>query len=313
MIIASADSGWTNVFDLPLHERCAPAPPEAVAHIQQVNASRPGLQTEAADADGELRAMVAHALAELPAGVSGRLRDSFLGVYFATGTGSSAVTDIVLSPDSAFLGLIIVLDVDTIRHAGANAWASWRERTPFALSGPLSLDMQIAHPEDDHIFYAVQFLLLHELGHALSAGRGYLPDWWTPVPEHASAFDYAYLPISWRICPDRDIVPLPKDDFALRGRVAYYGAGPQLSDAHMVGLYDALIHTSFLTLYAATSVHEDFADSFACYVHNVLLGKPLSFSIRRHDELVLHWRPDWRAERYAEKFAFFGRLLGGPA
>jgi hypothetical protein len=57
-------------------------------------------------------------------------------------------------------------------------------------------------------------------------------------------------------------------------------------------------------------VYEDFAESFACYVHMVLLQRPLSVSIRQHGELLIEWRVDWRSDRYASKRAFFERLLG---
>ncbi|MFS2002381.1 hypothetical protein ACEN9F_02045 [Duganella sp. CT11-25] len=313
MIIASADSTWTDVFNMPISERCGPAPADVIRHIAQVNAHRAETHTKTANADKHLLELVKQAMADMPSSVTQRLRDTFLGVYFATGIGSSAATDIVISPNSEFLGLITVLDIDAVSHTSANAWASWRERSPFDSSTALALEVQIAEHDDDHIRHAIQFLLLHELGHALSAGRSFLPDWWSQVPDHLSTYDFSYLPISWQIATDRSIVPLEANDFPLRRHIAHYDSGPQLPAAYMVDIYSALKQTSFPTLYSASSVHEDFADSFACYVHTVLLNKPLAVSIRQHGELVLHWRMDWRSDRYAEKYAFFSRLLGSAA
>jgi hypothetical protein len=313
MIIASADSHWIHVFNKPIHERYGPAPQEALLHITQVNAGRLWTETRAAMPDDALLMRIRLALAELPHAVSARLQDSFLGVYFANGVGSSAVTDIVVSPDSEFLGLLIVLDLEALNHDGANAWASWRERSPFDQSAAMALEMRIAEEDDDDLLHAVRFLLLHELGHALSAGRAFLPDWWSGLPDRSSANDYSYLPLSWHIDEKRRIVPLPGHDFPLRASVSHYDGDPRLPAGYMADIYRALKRTSFPTLYSAASVHEDFAESFACYVHMELLKLPLSVSIRQHGELIVDWRMDWRSERYAGKLEFFQRLLGNAA
>jgi hypothetical protein len=313
MIIASADSPWINVFDQPFSERCGPAPAEAIHHIALVNAGRVCGATVAVTPAAPLLALVRQALSNMPAGLIARLQDSFLGVYFANGLGCAAVTDIVASPHSEFLGLIVVLDVAGLQHAGANAWASWRERSPFDRSAAVTLELQITDRDDDGLVHAIQFLLLHELGHALSAGRAYHPDWWSGLPDRGSAGDYSYLPLSWQIDDRRRIVPLPGNDFPLRASISHYDGDTRLPAGYMAGLYRALKRTSFPTLYAATSVHEDFAESLACHVHMELMGKPLLVSIRQHDELVLQWQPDWRSERYAAKRAFFERLLGRAA
>jgi hypothetical protein len=231
-------------------------------------------------------------------------------VYFANGVGSSAVTDIVVSPRSEFLGLIIVLDIEALRHDTANAWASWRERSPFEQSASVTLTTRIAHDDDDSLMHAIQFLLLHELGHALSAGRAVVPDWWSGLPEHGREDDYAFLPLSWHIDEQRRIVPLPGHDFPLRGSVSHYDGDTRLPAAYITDIYRALKRTSFPTLYAASSVHEDFAESFACHIHQQWMNKPLAISIHQHGELVMHWEVDWLSERYASKRAFFERLLG---
>ncbi|MRW91900.1 hypothetical protein GJ699_18045 [Duganella sp. FT80W] len=313
MIIANADSTWIDVFDKPISERHGPAPSEAIRHISLVNAGRVQGGTVPVTPDAALVALVRAAMDSMPPAVTARLRDTFLGVYFANGLGSSAVTDIVVSPRSEFLGLMVVIDVEGLAHDGANAWASWRERSPFDHTTAMALEMQITNDDDDGLLHAIQFLLLHELGHALSAGRSFLPDWWSGLPDRSSANDYSFLPISWQIDEKRRIVPLPGNDFPLRANVSHYEGDTRLPAGYMTDIYRALKRTSFPTLYSASSVHEDFAESFACYVHMQLMHKPMSVCIRQHGELVLHWQMDWRSERYAAKRAFFERLLGVAA
>jgi len=84
------------------------------------------------------------------------------------------------------------------------------------------LEAQIAAPQDDHRQGALQYLLLHEFGHVLAAGRGLLPEWWNDAQAMRETDDYLYLPLAWRITPEKEVVPLPGNDFPLRGDIAYY-------------------------------------------------------------------------------------------
>lgn len=310
MIIAADLDFWNDAFDRPLTARFGPAPRDITDYVTLVNtAAGDPRRAQPVEVESDFLRDAQDAVAQMPTVVRRLLGDVFLGVYFARELGSSAITDIVVSPAGAFLGIVTALDVDAFADRGANAWATWKENTPFRPSPSFALEVRIEHAHDDNRRQAIQYLLLHEFGHVLAAGRPFLPDWWLPSEQIKQSGDYSFLPISWSIGTNASMTPLPRNDFALRRRVAYY-TGALLDGAELLPVYEALQATDFPTLYAAVSPYEDFAESFASYVHTVLMDKPFEIRIMRDGQVVL--RPDlrWSDARYAEKFTLLQRFLG---
>ena len=309
MIVAADAVQWDHLYDLPLLERLGPAQPEIINHVTAVNlalnvAGRPcSTEVDAAFQD-DVRA----AMAAMPASVQALLDGVLLGVRYARQLGSSAISDIVVSVEGVILGVVVALDVEAFESRTANAWATWKENTPFAPEDGYKLSAQIAQPGDDNRQGALQYLLLHEFGHVLSAGRGLLHDWWLDAQSLRGADDYHYLPLAWRIDAEKKVVPLADNEFALRGEIVYYH-GARLAGSQMAHAYAQLEQTNFATLYAATSVHEDFAESFASYVHAVMLGKPQAIRIEKDGALLLQFDGYWAAPRSAAKRALLARLL----
>jgi hypothetical protein len=82
-----------------------------------------------------------------------------------------------------------------------------------------------------------------------------------------------------------------------------------MSREAMLEVYKALRATSFATAYAVTNAYEDFAESFATYVHTVLMGKRYVLRISHQGEEVLRHEHYWSAPRAAAKRHFMERLL----
>lgn len=288
MIIVHHPEDWL-APDLPLERRHGPAPRDLLAHLEKVN-DHPA---RAVAVDAAFSADVAQALAELPVIVRAKLQEHFLGVYFVGGAGSSAATVIAVGTDGGFLGIAIALDVDALAQRGANQWATWRENMPFA-SGAYRVAVRIADGTQDNRMGAIQFLLLHEIGHVLSAARSLVEDWW--------------LPLSWRRGDDGQVVSLNEDDFPQRRRLSYYGA-PRIPSEDVLPTYRTLLASGFFSMYAALSPDEDFAESFALYVHIELLQKPYFVGIFHEDKLLLQYATQWDEARFAEKLALLRGLL----
>ena len=310
MIVAADAVLWDQQYDLPLLDRLGPAQEEIIHHVTQVNLAmdvpeRPSSTLVDADFEADVRA----AIATMPASVRSLLDGVLLGVRFARQLGSSAISDIVVSLDDVILGVVVALDVDAFESRTANAWATWKENTPFAPEAGVTLTAQIAPPANDNRQGALQYLLLHEFGHVLSAGRNLLHDWWLDAQSLRDAGDYHYLPLAWQILDEKSVVPLPENDFPLRPDIVYYH-GARLQASQMTDAYGQLQGANFATLYAATSVHEDFAESFASYVHAVLLGKPQAIRIEKDGQLLLQFDGYWESPRSAGKRALLARLLG---
>ena len=79
----------------------------------------------------------------------------------------------------------------------------------------------------------------------------------------------------------------------------------------MVPTYANLRQTNFPSLYAATSPGDDFAESFASYVHVVLMGRSWQITITRNDKVVELLSACRGEPRCAEKQAILERILDG--
>ncbi len=310
MIVAADAAQWDQLYDLPLLERLGPAQEEVIAHVARVNAATGiAAQPASTQVDAGFHADVRAAMAAMPLAVQALLDGVLLGVRYARQLGSSAISDIVVSGEGVILGVVVALDVDAFEARTANAWATWKENTPFAPQDGYRLEAQIAAPEDDNRQRALQYLLLHEFGHVLAAGRGLLPEWWNAAQDMRSVHDYRYLPLAWQITPALQVLPLPENDFPLRADIAYYQA-PRLAASQMREAYAQLQEANFATLYAATSMHEDFAESFASYVHAVMLRQPQRIRVFQNGTLLLQFDGYWEAARSASKRRLLEQLLG---
>jgi hypothetical protein len=220
--------------------------------------------------------------------------------------GGTGYSDFVSDSDGSVVGGFIVLD-ETALDRTANAWASWKEGSAFQPSGALSLDVRIETPEDDTRINAIRYILLHEMGHVIDAVLGVTQvDGGSTEDSRSSGF----FGLSW-LNPSSSQGPiLPGDTLQSRfdtswpGRqtLAFYTFGNSrhtLSEAPVI--YEWLGQTNFPTLYAATSPADDFAESFANYVHVVLDKRPYDIRLRQgeHSEDLLG--SCWDAPRCASK------------
>ena len=105
------------------------------------------------------------------------------------------------------------------------------------------------------------------------------------------------------------MVPLTVNDYPLRADILYYH-GARMQGSQMMDAYRQLQDANFATLYAATSVHEDFAESFASYVHAVMLKQPPRIRIFKNSTLLLQFDGYWQAGRSAAKRQLLEQLLG---
>ena len=209
MIVTTAPQQWTALQQRPLHERILALPAEVRDFVYQVNlASGLDAQPSAVEPDAQLSADLMEALRGMPAALLGLVDPLLLGICLGRHIGSSGVTDIVVDKnDGRILGCVVLLDVDAFAGHTANSWASWKENLPFHAEGGIALDVTIAEPEQDTRAGALQFLLLHEFGHVLTADASFLPPWWAPAPDQA----FAFLDLSWETSPLGRFVPRPDE------------------------------------------------------------------------------------------------------
>lgn len=309
LIVTDSPDFWAVMAQHDVLDRHGPAPDELVRYVGMVNTALKvdAIPVAAAAPAGFLHDMQT-AMAQIPATILALLDGALLGVFFSTGLGSSAITDVIVNHDGEMLGSVVMLDLDAFMDRDANAWATWKENTPFSASSRLRLEVEIADGQDNTRANAMQFLLLHEFGHVLTAGKQFLPIWWLPPEAMKQTADYDFLRLGWQINAEKRIVPKVEEDFAERTGIFYYDTRG-LDDAAMLSAYRALQQTSFPSLYASTNAFDDFAETFATYVHSVLLGKPARVRIVSDDAVHLEHDNFWASPRSAPKRAFMQELL----
>ncbi|BBB59884.1 hypothetical protein UNDKW_1611 [Undibacterium sp. KW1] len=310
MIVSSDVEYWLKQANLPLPDRIGKAPEELLAYVAKVNKSTSADQLPAqAELNPDFLNDIRAAIVDMPPPVLQLLDKPLLGVYLGRGLGSSAVTDVVAGPDGKVLGLVTLMDADAFLGRTANDWASWKENTPFLTGSAFQVHLQIETVENDNRKNAMQFLLLHEFGHVMTANSEFLPDWWIGSQKFKSTEEYSFLSLSWQIAMNGDIIPLLRHDFEHRKNLHFY-SDQQVAGDLIPDIYKALEKTGFSSLYAATNAYDDFAEAFAMYVHSVMMGKPYRLSIRSGDEIIMEVADYWSSPRARSRKQLFAEYLG---
>ena len=312
MLVTSDPLSWEDLLLRPLAERKGSAPHELIDFIGRYNhaTGNPAVARAAILAPG-LEADIDAAIAGLPAPVLRHLEPCLLGVFVMDGIGASAVSSVVAGPEGEMIGAFVAVDAAAFTGMTANAWFERRENMPFQAAAGMRLEARIADAAHDDRVSALQFVLLHEFGHVLAACKALAPMWWRGG---GAALSYPLLDLCWQPAPGGRFAPRAGHDFPLRDRLVYYGQ-PRLTLRDAEAAYAALRRTGFPTLYAATSVHEDIADSFAGYVHVRLMGRPLEHRLLRDGAAAGSASATryWRSPHGDARAALFEALLEGPA
>ncbi|MDP6350820.1 MAG: hypothetical protein QF926_10510 [Alphaproteobacteria bacterium] len=294
-----------------LETRVYPAPVILIDYLLRDNeamgfAERP----RPATGDEGFRAEVRAALATLPEAVKSLVARKLIGVFLAHDLGGTAVTEMTSDPSGREIAAFIGLDVGAIDKI-ANQWASWRANSPFTPAPGFETRLIIARPGEDDRVAAIQFILLHELGHVIAAGARIHPSWNAGLGSGETVCDYAFTCLSWILDGD-DLVSLYAAQRPALDPVTFYlGPDTKLPGARRAEVYHALAQTNFPSLYGATNPFDDFADSFAIYVHTRLLGKPYRAEVVA-DGRVVQVLPDCFSDRRCpDKSRYLDRLLAG--
>lgn len=305
---------WADELAKPFTERLGPAPAALVDYLALANKAD-GYQGRpwAKALDAGMLIDVRAAMADIPPDVWRLAQSRLVGIYFVEKLGSTGYTDYVLGIDGKPTHAFVVLDAEVLGWQSANAWATWKENTPFKLTtqGAHGLRATIETPANDNRKNAIQYILLHELAHVISVGRKVHPDWHLPGNLLVEKAQYPFYDLSWFFDPSKKATVSRFDaSWPQRRKVAYYRT-PRLEAAEKLGTYQALMKTNFPTLYAATTPGDDFAESLVSYVHTVRMGKPWSVTIERDGEAPQVFESCWEEARCAAKRKLLEGILAG--
>lgn len=302
---------WKAALARPVEQRIGPARAEMLDYLIQDNVrnsvpNRPRAAVLAPDFLADVRG----ALEELPAQVKRLLFSKLAGIQFAEDIGGTGYAEEIVDAESNPAAGFLILDSAVLSRQTANAWATWRENTPFKPQPGFELVAEIEGKPDDNRKNAIQYILLHELAHVISIGEKFHPPWTTGARDIQSTADYPYLSLSWSVEKENNrYATLFERNFAQRKNVVYY-LEAKLSGEQAVDIYDKLEATNFATLYAVTNPFDDWAEAFVTYVHTVMMNKPFGIRIYRDGKLVKDYKSCWTEKRCEAKRKILERFLG---
>ena len=309
--VVTRQAFWQANLAKPLEQRIGVAPPELIEYLNYDNiANGYPERPRASTLNAEFLRDVRDALAEISPEVKRLLAPKVAGIQFVDNLGGTGYTDWVFDVAENAVAGYIVLDVSILSRRSANAWATWKENTPFAPRPGFTLKAEIETPRGDNRKNAIQYILLHELAHVLTVNAYIHPFWGLAPKDIPSTANYPFFLLSWAVDRANDkYVSLFDASFPQRKDVRYY-FGAKLTADQMVATYDNLERTNFATLYAATKPGDDFAEAFASYVHTVLMQRPFAIRIYHNGKPVKVYGSCWNDARCAGKRKILEQFLG---
>ena len=223
--------------------------------------------------------------------------------------GGTGYTDQIGADSGKSSLCFIVLDPSVLQGHTANSWATWKESTPFKGGARYGLTATIEDAAHNNRKNAIQYILLHELGHVVSVNNRFHPSWKVDAKDVGSTAAFPFFELSWTLSADRKRYVSRFDTaFPQRKDVAYY-FGAKLPASAMADVYAALEKTNFATLYSATTPLDDFAEAFASYVHGVLMQRPFEIRITRNGAIEKVYASCWSQPRCADKRRLLEQFL----
>jgi hypothetical protein len=302
---------WEPLIQLPVDQRFFQAPAEIIDYVLLQNRLQNFPEKpRAIAADAEFINDFKQALFELPPEVKKLLDVKLLAIFLAQDIGGSAITDFVRDSNGDIIGSFIVFDQISLNKK-ANDWGSWKDSTVFKSHPDWQLQMTLAHTKDNNRKVAISFILLHELGHVLAAGGDFHPAWdgQAESPEKKYPFTKISWPFFTSFMAPEYVSAYDKNEFPLRSKIKFYSKNPKLEARQMPEVYRQLALTKFVSLYAATNPGDDFAESFATYVHHLLQGRPYKVTVLHKGKEVGRIELCWNNDRCREKRAILESFL----
>lgn len=293
-------SFWQDRLGRPLEARVDAAPPELAEFIaldNEVNGFDG--KTRALPLDPALKGEIAATLAHLPPKLAAKLDKKLLGVFVVAGLGSSAYTEYVRDEKQKPVAAFVVLDADNMGRK-ANEWITWKERSPFLPDPHWQLEATIEGDAGNTRQGALEFVLIHELGHVLAFNSDVHP-LWSVSPKIIEVDDYPFTDVAWTVEGERWKRKLEKTA-PLPGPIVYYKPSVERpAGSELPKYYDWLAQSDFVTLYAATNPYDDFAESLVTYVHTVMMGKPFEIRLLKDGVVERRVKACWDEPRCATK------------
>ncbi|MEA3275086.1 MAG: hypothetical protein U9Q81_07340 [Pseudomonadota bacterium] len=291
-----------------LEARIQSAPPAITALALRRNLGNGvAVEPRAASMDHPLVPALFRMLSRLPSPLYRLARETVAAIYLLQDNFGSARVEALRDPHGHLSGGCILLNLDALSRP-ANAWASWRENSAFRADEPYAVRVILEPRVTDTVESTLRFIFLHELGHVLGMAAGVhgfwaAPEtWWLTVQS-------PYFQLSWARNKDT-LTSEWKRRFSILEYPRFYrfeAAPLPLAAAPVV--YGALARTNWPSLYGSIDPYEDFAETFALFVHTRLLGGSYRVDVLFGPERVAHFLSCLDTGRCPGKTAYLEQLF----
>ena len=304
---ALTDRSWESApfIQKSLFDRVALPTRDLLEHLRFQNKKEGRSEPTTTGIDEKDLNLLRGALSKLPRKILVSMNAKLVTISVVNDLGSSGYSNLVLNKDGFPSRGFIVVDKKLLSEA-PNDWITRRESSPFNCVSPEKIVAKITSDARDRES-ALQYILLHEFAHVFSEGTAVNP-FLHDRPDQKDLDQRDYGPLSWRVV-DSHYVGKADDKFPDRARIQYYPVStPSLSCSDAVRVYSELEVSAFPALYAVRDPFEDFAESFANYVHVVIMKRPFEIGILRDDKTLKKYSACWAEPRCAEKKKYIDRL-----
>lgn len=181
------------------------------------------------------------------------------GIYLCKNLGGTGISGFVYDKEIVRGGFILI-DGEMISRT-ANDWITLKESSVFQKKDSSKLRVTLTEENLSSVSGALDYILLHELGHIISQTDGFLPD------QRDSFRDFTKFIFSSQDWIHEEKSIYDESIFPERNKIIFYSENSKYSipqDAEII--YTNLEKTPFPTLYASQNPDDHFADSFVSYI-----------------------------------------------
>ncbi len=235
------------------------------------------------------------------------LKERLIGIFLVKGLGSTGYTDTVYDTEGNESYCFIILDEEMIKSKKANEWATWRENSCFHSreERKYRLNFVIEEEENNTVINAIRYIVLHELGHVFGTVTKIHSTWKDRQTKNIN-MNFPYQRLSWEKTQGNKIIGIFDDCFHERALIKFYSfRESELKNHQIPSVYKKLIKcTNYVSLYAATNLWDDFAESFVIYFHVVIDKKPWRIMIEEDGKRYMDIHACWNERRCNRKYIF---------
>jgi len=240
------------------------------------------------------------AINELPTKIKQQMQEYLIGIYILSGLGSSGYSEHIYK-DNIYHGGFIIFDQDVLSKLTANEWASWRINSAFKKSDDYNLSIKIEEPLTNTRKQAIQFILLHEIGHIVGLSTKAHPRTDKDDPKL-----FPYSAISWKSFDES----IYDKNFKDRKNIKLYRFDKaKLSLSSSEKIISDLKRSDFCSIYGSADFFEDFAEAYTIYVHSVLMKKPYVLKLSYKNKVIELFKNPYEMKNLTHKKNYFDKLF----